>query len=516
MLTRRSTANVGRSLIIPIAILLLFLALKAQATSASTVIGDETVPLRGQLVYDRSFSGSLNTTVVKAKYVHFQPSYGSLLTIPKHKELPAQILVDAHGKFEFERERQPMMVYCETADGRFAGVQQVDADTPHVEIEMKPTTILRGRLVDHETGEPIAGERLSVGIHFHSSRFRIFEGDLFGKGVTTDESGRFEIPGILVGQQYDLTGFRREKRDDGRKVVYAYGLGRVAANSRPVSEVDDVSRLNAQFSHDALPSERLSEAIRYAASSKHHVLVVLSSPDDVAYRHFNNLRLNDEALREVLGGFEVVVIDRADEHAADVVELTKRLGVKWRPDHQGTSFHFLDESGHLRDEVLATVTEDKLFPQKELYDAAVRNSPVFPDARVLFLAALKRAREENKQILIQETGPYCGPCRLMSRFMASTQEYWSHDFVWLTLDRRWPGTVELMERFRGAKSSSIPWYALLDSEGQVQFTSFDETGNNMGFPGGEPSRRHFRQMLESHSSKMSEKDINSMLSELDK
>jgi hypothetical protein len=306
-----------------------------------------------------------------------------------------------------------------------------------------------------------------------------------------------------------------DKQDDGPMIVSVYSLGTFVADGSPGVDIGDVCRLRARFASDALPSDRLGEAIKQAASSKQHVLIVFSSPGDRAFRFFENLRIQDDGFRDVLGGFKVIVIDRTGEHATDAVALAKRLKVQLPEDDQGTYFCFLDDSGSVVEGLSVTAAGDRSFPRKQLFDAAVNSSSAFPDSHALFLAALKQAGEEDKHVLIQETGPNCGPCELMSRFMESTREYWSQDFVWLSLDRRWTGTVELTERLRGRKTSSIPWYAVLDTEGRVRFTSSDQTGDNMGFPGSERSRMHFRKMLEIHSSRMTETSINAMLSELD-
>lgn len=514
MVATKWATNVRRCTVVLVGALLLFIASSAHASTPPTTSDGASVPLHGRIIHDQSLS--LETAVVNAKYVHFRPKYAPRRTERRDEDLPSGIPVDEKGRFEIDRERQPMLLYCETADGKLAGAGQVDSDTHDIEIELKPVTLVRGRLIDHKTGEPLAGERLFVGIHFHSPQLGVVETGLFSKGaVTTDESGRFEFSSLVDGQKYDLTGVKIDKQDDGPMIVSVYSLGTFVANGCPGVDVGDVCQLRAHFASDALPSDRLGEALKQAASYGQHVLIVFSSPGDQAFRLFENLRIQDDGFRDVLDGFKVVVIDRAGEHATDAVALAKRLKVELPEDGQGTCFCFLDDSGSVVEGLSVTAAGDRSFPRKELFDAAVNNSSAFPDSHALFIAALKQAGEEDKQVLIQETGPNCGPCKLMSRFMDSTRDYWSQDFVWLRLDQRWPGTMELTERLRGRKTSSIPWYAVLSREGQVRFTSFDQTGDNMGFPGSERSRMHFRKMLENHSSRMTEMCINAMLSELD-
>ena len=118
-------------------------------------------------------------------------------------------------------------------------------------------------------------------------------------------------------------------------------------------------------------------------------------------------------------------------------------------------------------------------------------------------------------MLLQETGPYCGPCVLLSKFLESTRDRWSKDLIWIKLDQRWPGTLEITERLRKEMESTIPWYAVLDKDRNTRFTSFTEDSKNAGFPGSDRSRKHFRKMLSECCKHMTAEDIDSMLGVLD-
>ena len=82
-------------------------------------------------------------------------------------------------------------------------------------------------------------------------------------------------------------------------------------------------------------------------------------------------------------------------------------------------------------------------------------------------------------------------------------------------DRRWPGTLEITDRLRKEKKSTIPWYAVLDKEGKTKFTSFTADSKNAGFLGSDSSRKHFRKMLSECCKQMTTEDIDSMIDVLD-
>ncbi len=489
-------------------------SLMIAALTCTTVNAGDRVPLHGRIVATQSLP--LAKVRVSAAYVHFHSEITDGDTKAISQNRPLAISIDEQGKFQIDREQRPMLIYCETEDGSLAGVAQVDADMTEMEVALRPVTRVHGRLVDHQTGNPLPGQRLTTGIHFRSLRHDIVQTNFFGKGtVTTDENGRFEISGLVDGQKYRLTGLKINKRDGGGVGLSLHSLGTFVADSNDGQDIGDVCQSRHYFSSDALPADRVGEAIQLAAPSKQHVLVVFSSAGDHVFRLFDNLRFQDDSLREVLDGFKVVVIDTAGEHAADAAALAERLGLSLPEGNQGSCFCFLDESGDVLERLFVAATERQAFPREKLFDVALKHSPALPDVDALFAAALKQASDEGKQILLQETGPHCVPCELMSRFMESTRQYWSDDFVWLTLDQRWPGTTELMDRLRDHKEpTSIPWYAVLDADGQVRFTSIDQAGENRGFPGSDQSKSHFRKMLEGHAPQMTETSIDAMLDTL--
>lgn len=88
------------------------------------------------------------------------------------------------------------------------------------------------------------------------------------------------------------------------------------------------------------------------------------------------------------------------------------------------------------------------------------------------------------------------------------------DFIWVKIDQRMFGAHKIAQRLRNDSESTIPWYAVLNADEELLFTSFDENGNNTGFPGGTDSREQFRRLLKTTTRKMTTEQIAEMLNEL--
>jgi hypothetical protein len=94
------------------------------------------------------------------------------------------------------------------------------------------------------------------------------------------------------------------------------------------------------------------------------------------------------------------------------------------------------------------------------------------DAAVILANAKSQAARDGKRILLQETATWCGPCHQLSRFIEQHREIFDRHFVWIRVDReRMLNAESILQNFRSDGARSIPWIAILDSEGVVLGTS---------------------------------------------
>jgi hypothetical protein len=161
-----------------------------------------------------------------------------------------------------------------------------------------------------------------------------------------------------------------------------------------------------------------------------------------------------------------------------------------------------------------TLSLDGEVDKQKLITLLAANSPDKLDASKLLAEALRQAKADNKRVIVQETATWCGPCWLLSRFLEKHKKAWETDYILVKMDHRWTGALEIMKGFRSDADGGIPWFAVLDAEGNVLVTSNGEDGNNIGYPSDESGQAHFRKMIETTAQRMTPEQIASLMDAL--
>lgn len=133
--------------------------------------------------------------------------------------------------------------------------------------------------------------------------------------------------------------------------------------------------------------------------------------------------------------------------------------------------------------------------------------PEHQDAENLLTAALKRAGDEDKSVLLQVGDPYCGWCKRFSKFMHENQQTFDQDYVHLKIDTlRMMHGVELEKRLQPEDGPGHPWVVILDPQGKVLSTSIGSMGN-IGYPYKPEEVEHFITMLKSTKKRLQDADL---------
>lgn len=113
-------------------------------------------------------------------------------------------------------------------------------------------------------------------------------------------------------------------------------------------------------------------------------------------------------------------------------------------------------------------------------------------AEVVIENAQKKAKAENKNVLVFFHASWCGWCKRMKKKMTlpETQRLFDDNYVLSSLDVLERGEKEKLENPNGeewmakygGKTAGLPFFVFINSKGHVLDTSFDDKGDNLGCP----------------------------------
>ena len=335
---------------------------------------------------------------------------------------------NADGRFEAQRHLHPLVMHARHPNGELAGVVEIGPDDAAVTIPLLKVATAQGRLIDGETGLPLAGRELKYGVRVYTDEPRksaFFTA--FGGEATTDSAGRFELKGLAAGQKYsvDLTledGWRsRQLHTLIPSAGQSVKLGDLKLLPERKPKTDAEIRL-AAFAVKGTPSERFEAARRDAALSRQRVLVIFASPKELATEKlFAMLRDRDE-LRDALDDFRTLWIATDVARLPAAQALAAKLRCKPGALIEAAPMLVIADT---RGEPLATSFEKggKLDAHtvRQFLEGAAWQS--FLNADTLLADALAQAKKENKRVLVQETATWCRPCWMLSRLPRQAPAY---------------------------------------------------------------------------------------------
>jgi thiol-disulfide isomerase/thioredoxin len=118
--------------------------------------------------------------------------------------IPFAVTADADGRFQAERELDRLVVCATSPDGKFGAIVEVGAEDPEVTIPVGPTATATGLLLD-EKGRTAANQQLNWGRRVFIDEEQRISMICFAPKVVTDANGRFTLPALVVGQEYETS-----------------------------------------------------------------------------------------------------------------------------------------------------------------------------------------------------------------------------------------------------------------------------------------------------------------------
>lgn len=481
-----------------------------------------TAPLTGSVV-TRGNSEQVPNAVITGLYT-YSGAVDGLPTISGRG-----LTTDSEGNFSIERKWFPVLLCARSADGALGGFAEVAADKSSVTIEISPVRSVTGRLIDAKTGLPMSHREVVCKRQFPQASGGMMT--TFHISSQTNDEGIFKIDEVIAEAKYDLS-LTLEKKDG--IAMHSSSLGDfVIESSQEQLDLGDVryqaredgpmptsrDRAATSFGVAGLPIQRFGNAHAWAKLNRQQIMVVFGDPNSELVRQLWEFRLDNEQTSTAFHDFMVLAIPTSGKQIEQANVLADQLGLNLDLNGQDFKIAILDQDAKLISSTLSSELLDDNGVELSVSSVVrmLKQHILEPwDGRKLLDDALADAKRENKRVLVEETATWCGPCLLLSLYLDRTREIWSKDYVWVKMDHRWTGAIEIMQGLRGNAGGGVPWFVILDSDGKPLLTSNAADGNNMGFPSTPADFIHFRQMLKQTSIRMTDGDIDQMIEELSK
>lgn len=133
-----------------------------------------------------------------------------------------------------------------------------------------------------------------------------------------------------------------------------------------------------------------------------------------------------------------------------------------------------------------------------------------PTADAILKQARTQAAKENKKVLVMFHASWCGWCKKMDASLndSSVKNFFDKNYVitHLTIDEspdkknlENPGAAELNKKW-GGENQGIPFWVVMDKNGNILADSQIESGKNVGCPASAEEVAHFIRVLKKTSS----------------
>jgi hypothetical protein len=422
---------------------------------------------------------------------------------------------NSEGKFQVERYAEPTMLHVKNLGDTLGAMVEIAADQTEVDIQLSELGKSNGRLMSKGGAEPVAGVKLKFGVQIKDIIY-----PRFGTRLLTDARGDFSLAGLVPGAEYICT------LDDPpggyiltvAKVVVKPGqtleLGELEMPVAPKPYVPPTldDRIETAFNVNGTPLERFERAKQLVQNVNQNLLILFARPDDPCVKALMRIRYEDEDFRPYRDDFLIMAIPTDHDRFKAAQDLATALELASFNESDDLRLIVVNRDG----EVVGQLGIDQLcdgdsLSKEHLFTHLDKHKIQPLDARKLLDEALATAARENKRVLVQETATWCGPCHQLSKYLQANRQ-WEKDYVWVKMDHRWTGAIEIMRQLRDGASGGIPWFAILDSSGKKLATSnLPDSGENIGFPSSKEGREHFANMLKSTRQHMTDQDLDDLV-----
>jgi Carboxypeptidase regulatory-like domain len=432
----------------------------------------------------------------------YQPSPKLLArawTPPSSSRHPITVRPDGTFEVAFDEEEASLLIV--DRDRQRSGFARVGVDDSTVDMRLQPTATYGGMLVDN-SNQPLADRTLWLSLA--DTR------DEIAAPQQTDREGRFRFTGVPANIPLQImlghAGDKHQNQIVDRDRLFEPAEIRDDDKIRPGRESNSGIPIEPPIAF----AERIARLCRDARLNGLHSLIVLQGDDSRNVIKVAGKVLNDdEDFGDILAYLPMRV--EAEKLAAEGQKVDE---FGW-PKPSAGEIVLVALGGN--QETIATLrinVEDAAAPLKLAAGFLSQHRPPRRDAAVLLTEAKKDAMAGNRRVWIVASGPRCGPCRRLARWLDDHRAALMQDYVIVkVMEGIDAHAAEEIARLRGKEEHGIPWYAIIEPDGTILATSDGPLGN-IGIPASDEGLRTLRAMLDRTAQRLSTEDKDTLIKSL--
>lgn len=394
-------------------------------------------------------------------------------------------VVSPDGRFEITIDAREVSLLAIDPEQRLSGFAHLHQADSTVNLPLVPTAIYSGVLVD-EKRQPLADRTLRLIV---ADSATVAEQDQL-----TDRHGRFQFEHVpanvpLQLQIQEEAGGRKRFAPLGKR-FFLPGENRENRRIRLAAPGSSVASASSSKGRPDWLKDRLQSLTGDARFSAMRVLVILQGDSS---RHVSDTvrqLLDFEAQNEILCYLPLVI---SPHHFQPDAATFTQLG--WQRPQRGeiVLLAFDGDGRQVGSQHVAVVSVDSALEVAKSF--LKQHAPPVRDARVLLKEGQTDAKKTGRRVWIVISGPRCGPCFRLARWMEDQHALLAKDFVVLKLmDGLDKGASDVSQELKQPLTAGIPWMAITEPDGTLLVTSDGPLGN-LGFPTSFEDLRHLRDML---------------------
>jgi hypothetical protein len=399
---------------------------------------------------------------------------------------------DGLVEVSFDEEHLSLLVI--DRERQLSGFAHFGPSDTSMELIMQQTASYSGTLID-ENGEPLADREL--GLVTRSAFLDVVEPQ------RTDAAGRFQFTSVPVNVPLSLR----------INTVVPGQIGDRLFEPREVRENDMVHAPRIGLTANATPpspplSRMVADICRNARLGGMRALALLQGDESENVGSATARVCDWEDVPPVLGYLPITLSAAQMKSEADVL-----AAFRWPLPMEGEiTLVVLDGDSQMiaaqrssTSDVNAAVVLGNEFLQ--------RHRPPPRNALAMLAKARQEAKQDNRRLWIIRSGPRCGPCFRLARWIEDHDAVLAKDYVIVKVMEGLDEHADDALADLGGAESGIPWFAITEPDGVVLATS-DGPLRNIGMPSSVEDVRHFRRMLEGTARRLTSEEIDTLITTL--